>query len=52
MTAQDEGHVLRVTVKFTDDAGYEDSLTSREVEVAQAQQADPKGPGGANTEKQ
>ena len=50
--AEDEGHALRVTVKFTDDAGYEESLTSREVEVAQAQQADPKGPGGENTEQQ
>ena len=49
VAAGDEGHVLRVTVKFTDDAGYEESLTSLGVEVSQAQNAAPKGSGGSNS---
>ena len=51
-TAEDEGHVLRVTVKFTDDVGNEESITSREVEVSQAQETVPKGSDGDSTENQ
>ena len=41
-----------MTVKFTDDAGNEESITSREVEVSQAQETVPKGSDGDSTENQ
>ena len=46
VTAEDEGHVLMVLVTFTDDAGNEESLSSRPVEVTAAQETDTKDPDG------
>ncbi len=45
VTAEDEGHVLMVLVTFTDDAGNEESVSSRQVEVTAAQESDTKDSG-------
>ena len=42
VTSEDEGHVLMVVVTFTDDAGNEESLSSRQVEVSAAQEGESK----------
>ena len=42
VTSEDEGHVLMVLVTFTDDAGNEESLSSRQVEVSAAQEGESK----------
>ena len=40
VTSEDEDHVLMVLVTFTDDAGNEESLSSRQVEVSAAQEGE------------
>ena len=45
VTAEDEGHVVMVLVTFTDDAGNEESVSSRQVEVTAAQESDTKDSG-------
>ena len=52
VTAEDEGHVLMVVVSFTDDAGNEESPSSRPVEVTAAQESDTKDSGEGNSEQQ
>ena len=42
VTAGDEGKALKVRVTFTDDAGNEESLSSRQVEVSAAQEGESK----------
>ena len=46
VTAEDVGHVLMVVASFTDDAGNEESSSSRPVEVTAAQETDTKDPDG------
>ena len=52
VTAEDVGHVLMVVVSFTDDAGNEESPSSRPVEVTAAQESDTKDSGEGNSEQQ
>ena len=52
VTSEDEGHVLMVVVTFTDDAGNEESLSSRQVEVSAAQEGESKDSGKGGGERQ